>query len=393
MKKPHICFITQTFSRQDSLIVQRQGKSLVESGYKVSFILCDGKPDEEKYGIEMKSIDVSKNIVVHKFLSRYPRIKSRYEQRLRAIRLKRFLKDYDADIFQVNEFEHLAMGKFLKKSGKKVVFNLREYYPIYYAKRYRYSPIRKIVQVQLELRLKRYSKFFDAVFSCMPEMHTYIHAIFGKSKYFEDVANFPVVDKNFSLSFEEYVSRNKVISYFGSIYNISCQEIILEAIERIPNVTYLLAGVFYDKKYQQMIMKKPAWKQVHFINGFAREDLPDIINRSIMGNVVKDFSKTETPQGSFSIIKIFETMEAAVPVILSRVPIYEQIVDKYKCGICVNPHDVDEFYNAIKYIIDHPYEAYQMGQNARQAVLDEYSWDKEYIKYQTIINKILENNL
>ena len=386
--KKHICFITQSFSRRDSLIVHRQGKSLVESGFRVSYILCDGKPDEIRYGIEMKSINVSFDGFLYKLSSLEPHIKSRYVQWLKTRRLKNYLRNYDADIFQINDFEHLKLGQYFKIRGKKVVYDLREYFPIYYARRRKWVWARHLSQYFLERRLKKFSKYFDAVFSCMPEMHDYIKGVVS-SRYLEDVANFPVVNKDFSLSYEEYVSRNKIISYFGSIYKISCQEVMLDALERIPGVTYTLAGVFYDKKYQEMIMSKPAWKQVKFINGFAREDLPGIINSSIMGNVVKDFNQTETPQGSFSIIKIFETMEAAVPVILAKVPLYEQMVEKYHCGICVNPHSVEDFEKAIKYLLNNPREAYEMGQNGRKAVLEEFSWDSQYKKYLGVIEKII----
>ena len=69
------------------------------------------------------------------------------------------------------------------------------------------------------------------------------------------------------------------------------------------------------------------------INGFKREELPSIINQAVIGNVVRDFSKTGSPNGSSSVIKIYETMEAGVPVILSKVPLYEKMVEKYHCGI------------------------------------------------------------
>ena len=135
-------------------------------------------------------------------------------------------------------------------------------------------------------------------------------------------------------------------------------------------------------------MKHPAWKQVKFIDGFKREELPDIINSSIIGNVMKDFSLTETPDGSYSIIKIFETMEAAVPVILSRVPLYEKMVEKYHCGICVDPRNPQEIKDAIEYLLNNKREAYEMGQNGRKAVLAEFSWNSQWINYIKVIEKL-----
>lgn len=103
---------------------------------------------------------------------------------------------------------------------------------------------------------------------------------------------------------------------------------------------------------------------------------------------MKDFSLTETPEGSYSIIKIFETMEAAVPVILSKVPLYEKMVEKYHCGICVNPRNPQEIKEAIEYLLTHKREAYEMGQNGRRAVLEEFSWDSQWNNYIKVIEEL-----
>ena len=372
----HICFLTSAFSRQDSLIVIRQGRTLIEAGYKVTYILCDGLPPETKYGIEMKSSGLRQGC-------------TKERAKTDPAALKKYLIDnqFKADVFQISELILMPLGLWLKKRGFKVVFNLREYYPEYYALRFKNMLLYKTARIVLEKYFRYAMKRYDGLFNCMPEMTDYIRKVMP-CKYFEDVANYPVVNKDFSLNYEDYSKREDIISYFGSIYDISCQEEFLDAIETIPNVKYLLAGVFYDDTYKNKVMSKPGWKKVTFKNGFKREELPDIINCSVMGNVMKDFNKTETPQGSYSIIKIFESMEAAIPVILAKVPLYEAMVEKYHCGICCDPHNVDEIRKAIQYLLEHKKEAYEMGQNGRKAVIEEYSWDHEAERYMRVINEL-----
>lgn len=372
----HICFLTSAFSRQDSLIVIRQGRTLVEAGYKVSYILCDGLPPETKYGIEMKSAGLRQG-------------STKERAKTDPAALKKYLIDnqFKADVFQISELILMPLGLWLKKRGFKVVFNLREYYPEYYALRFKNKLLYKTARIVLEKYFRYAMKRYDGLFNCMPEMTDYIRKVMP-CKYFEDVANYPVVNKDFSLNYEDYYKREDIISYFGSIYDISCQEEFLDAIDTIPNVRYLLAGVFYDDNYKNKVMSKSGWKKVTFKNGFKREELPNIINCSVMGNVMKDFNKTETPQGSYSIIKIFESMEAAIPVILAKVPLYEAMVEKYHCGICCDPHNVDEIRKAIQYLLEHKKEAYEMGQNGRKAVIEEYSWDHEAERYLRVINEL-----
>lgn len=383
----HICFITRGFNRQDSLIVQRQGKSLVESGYRVSYILCDGLPPETKYGMEMQSINTKLNGMFYKLACCNKYVRRIYVNWKYRQRMERFLYKFHADVYQINDYEFLPLGLNLKKQGKVVTYNLREYDPDYRSRRFHVSILRKLYFKYSEHYLRKISRFYDAIFSCMPEMEEYIRGVMP-CRHFASVANFPVVNKAFNLSFEDYCKRENIVSYFGTIYKISCQDEFLDAIQQLPQVKYLLAGRIPATEMRDRLMRHPAWKQVEFIDGFAREDLPEIINRSIIGNVMKDFSLTETPEGSYSIIKIFETMEAAVPVILSKVPLYERMVEKYHCGICVNPRDPEEIRQAIEYLIDNKEEAYLMGQNGRKAVLIEFSWDSQYSGYKKIIDVI-----
>lgn len=369
-----VCFVNSVFGREDALIVYRQGKSLVEAGYDVSYTVFDDQPDEVKEGIAFHSLGAGLASTKDRFFKR-PKI------------IKKYLASHPADVYQISEPELLSVGLYLKRKGKTVVYNLREWYPDYYARKVKTKCMQRLVNNLCERYFSRVARKIDAVFNCMPEMRDYIEKVMP-CRYFEDTANFPVVNKDLSLSFEDYCKREPIISYFGSIYTISCQEELLRALENFPEVKYLLAGVFYDENYKEWLMKLPAWKQVTFKNGFTREELPGIINCSIMGNVVKDFDKTETPQGSYSIIKIFETMEAAVPVILAKVPLYEQMVEKYNCGICVRPHSVEDFKNAIEYLLTHKKEAYEMGQNGRRAVIEEFSWDSQSKNYLRVFEEL-----
>lgn len=373
----HVCFISSAFGRDDSLIVMRQGRSLAASGYKVTYLVCDDQPD---------AVDMGINYVSTGYKPKSP--KDRLKNNPKIIKEK--IAEIEADVYQISEPELLRVGFWLKRKGKTVIYNMREWYPGYYSRKFKNKLAKKLVFHFVENYLKSAFKRFDAVVSCLVDKSEYIRKRMP-CKIFEDVTNYPLVNHGFSLSIEEYCSRKPVVCYFGSIYTNSCQEEMLDALASFPEVTYLLAGVFYQDAYKQKLMQKDAWKQVEFINGFKREELPTIINRSVIGNVVRDWSKTGSPNGSSAVIKIFETMEAGVPVILSKVPLYEKMVEKYHCGICINPHSVEDFKTAIGYLLAHKKEAYEMGQNGRRAVMEEYSWDSQYKKYLGVIEKLLNN--
>jgi glycosyltransferase involved in cell wall biosynthesis len=87
-------------------------------------------------------------------------------------------------------------------------------------------------------------------------------------------------------------------------------------------------------------------------------------------------------------IKMFEYMSAGVPVIASNFPIWQEIVENNNCGICVDPLNVNEIADAMKWILENPEEAAQMGRNGRHAVETIYNWEAESKKLVEVYQKL-----
>ena len=62
---------------------------------------------------------------------------------------------------------------------------------------------------------------------------------------------------------------------------------------------------------------------------------------------------------------------------------------QYDFGICVDPANVDEIADAIRYLLDHPDEARQMGENGRCAVKEEFNWGVEEKKLLSLYEEVL----
>ena len=88
--------------------------------------------------------------------------------------------------------------------------------------------------------------------------------------------------------------------------------------------------------------------------------------------------------------KVYEYMSLGIPTILSKSPYNERIAAQYQFGICVDPENVDEIAEAIRYLLDHPEEARQMGENGRRAVKEEFNWGVEEKKLLALYEDILK---
>lgn len=370
---PHYCFLTGLYNRYDPLMFGRQGKALVNEGFKVTYIVCDDKPDEVKDNI---------NIISTHFTP-----KGRFDRFLHSKKkVLALAKDVDADIYQISDPELIGLVGALKRKGKHVVFNLREYYPdMLLRKGYIHKSLRKTASNLYSNMMSHDLKKYDAVFTVTDWILNLLKKQHGIEKAYL-LTNFPSVNQKFSLSKEEYLTRPDTLCYEGSIYGVSRQQNVFKALEMLPDVKYLMAGKI-DEGYH-WIKELPYWSKVEFVDGFALEDLPAIFAKATMSNVFRDF---ENREGSFGVIKVFESMEAALPVLFADVEPYRSINAKYHCGICVNPNDVESIRSAIEYLVTHKEEAYEMGQNGRRAVIEEYNWEKQAEAYISIINQILKN--
>lgn len=70
-------------------------------------------------------------------------------------------------------------------------------------------------------------------------------------------------------------------------------------------------------------------------------------------------------------------MSAGIPVIASNFPLWQEIIDDSKCGVCVDPLDPVAIARAIDYLASNFEEAEQMGRSGQKAVQERYNWNIE----------------
>jgi len=78
--------------------------------------------------------------------------------------------------------------------------------------------------------------------------------------------------------------------------------------------------------------------------------------------------------GTLGNTKLFEYMQAGVPIICTDFILWKQIIDEEKCGISLNPRDIKSVAEAIKYLLSNPEKAKEMGAAGQNAVKEKYNW-------------------
>ncbi len=87
--------------------------------------------------------------------------------------------------------------------------------------------------------------------------------------------------------------------------------------------------------------------------------------------------------------KLFEYMALGLPVVASDFPLYADIVDRYGCGLCVDPEDVQKVAAAMAELARDPGGAEAMGGRGRDAALVYHSWDSEQSRLLAFYDEVL----
>jgi len=372
--KNKICFVSSSFPRWDPRIFLRQAKSLVLFGFNVTYIVCDGKQDENKEGVMVLNSEFFPKNRFQRFFSGKNLL---YKKAISV----------NADIYQISEPELISLGLKLKRLGKKVIFDMREDYPhLMLSKEYLPKFSRKCISFALSKYLNSSLQKFDLLISVTPQLVNLLKRINPETIL---VASFPIVRENSQITLEDYENRENTLCYIGTVYRISRQEVLFRTLEEIKNIQYIIAGRMETDYYKSELQSLPYWGKVKFTDGISRDEILELYEKVTIGNSLRDFSGTGYEEGSLGVLKIFEYMEASLPIICSDVKLWKEIVDKYKCGIYVNPNNEEEIKNAIHYLIDNKKEAFEMGQNARKAITEEFNWGTQEVKYIKVINSLL----
>jgi glycosyltransferase involved in cell wall biosynthesis len=368
-----VALMSSVHSPDDIRIFRKEGCSLANAGYHVSFIV--------PRRAENVSILPLKVVYVNRANSRMARMtQTAFQVFWTAYRSK-------ARVCHFHDPELMPYGVLLKLAGRKVIYDVHEDLPRQILSKHYISPrLRHLVSATVGLLERTCAMFYDAIIAATPS----IAENFPPRKTVL-VQNFPLSGELFSDQNTDYKHRGHTFAYVGGISVIRGAKEMIAAFGEVPsdlNATLEIAGKFDPPALKAELEFSAGWKKIVHLGWLSRPETAALLGRSRAGLLL---FHPEPNHVSAQPNKLFEYMSAGLPVITSNFPLWKQIIDRIGCGITVDPLKPKEIAAAIEFILTNEDEAQKMGERGKRAVEQELNWNGESHKlialYKSLFSK------
>lgn len=358
MKK--VCHISSVHKLNDIRILHKQCASLAEAGYDVTLVACE-LPEKISYpGIRLVGLNTKGS-----------RLSRMLFRSLKAYRIARSLR---ADIYHFHDPELLPYGLLLKKTtNAAVVYDSHECYPEdFLTKEWLPAWFRKIASWGIRFLENAVVRRIDFVIAATSHITERFRPVTVRVA---TINNYPLREEFLDVSDDHNEEAKDGFCYVGAISEVRGILPLMDALDSIaPSVRFYLAGTFADQKIESKVKNHRNWHRVTFLGQVSRKEIADIYRRSFAGVV----NFLPAPNHNFSQPnKLFEYMSAGIPTICSNFYLWENIVKKGCCGVCVNPSSSKELAAAINQLSEDMKLRIQFSKNAIRLTQALYCWDFE----------------
>lgn len=371
-----ICHMTSGHKNTDTRIFQKECSSLAKKDNYEVYLVTQGESRDEN-GVHIIGTGGKATSRLKRMLFMTKKV---YKKSL----------EVDADIYHLHDPELLPYALRLKKRGKIVIFDSHEDYSVLMLeKKYIPSLLRKPVQYIFNIYQNKVLKKLDAIVGVTPHYIEKFKKINPKTVL---VTNYPIVKKETESMEKQNYSEKKenILVFAGGISEYWSHEIIISVLDRCKDVQYKMMGIG-RKDYLESLKKIKGYDKVVYLGKIPFDEVKKELENATIGLAIAQYNNnTNYKTGTLGNTKLFEEMLAEIPVICTDFILWKDIVEKYQCGICVNPYNMDEIEAAVKWLVNNPEKARKMGKNGKRAVVEEFNWERQEIKlfelYEQMVN-------
>jgi glycosyltransferase involved in cell wall biosynthesis len=368
-KKIKVENITTVHPRYDTRIYRKMAISLALEGNTVYLLVADGLGSCISNDVNIIDIGKPKN--------RIDRIFNFVGKALRLI------NSINVDLIHLHDPELLTIASQVN-SKIRIIFDSHEDIPAdILHKKYINSMLRKSISSSYAMYERKIFPRLDGLIGATEKITEKISKLNSTSV---TINNYPIIGE-FKNSLKSNNNRDHVI-YLGAIDEDRGVLKLVQSISllKYKNIKLDLCGEFTEDDIFYKAQELDGWKNTIY-HGHVTRDKADILFSNAFAGIVNFL---ETPNHLISLPnKLFEYLNASVPVICSNFDHWKQIIDQYECGIAVDPKNSSDLANAIDYLYNNSLISKKMGENGYLAVNELFNWNVEFKKLKEFYFKII----
>lgn len=370
---PKVCHVTSVHPPFDVRIFHKECKSLARSGYDVTLIAQHNK-DEIVDGISIVPL---------------PKPKNRIERMIKTVwAAYRKALQIDADVYHFHDPELMLIGLLLKRLGKRVIYDMHENLPKQIKNKHWINPWCRDLISRLVFCAERVLLIdVPVVFAEVSYRKDYLWV-----KKYSTVLNTPLITQLLPFKTDASTTHCFTIGYIGGVTAERGSLATIEALkilkEHSTEPRFECVGPI-DKSHKGQLLKLCEEYNLHNVDFHGRmpahEGWPIIAQCDIGLAVLQPIPNYVESYPT----KVFEYMAMGLPVIASNFPLYQEIIERHNCGICVDPHNPQELAKAVNTLLTDNELAAAMGANGRRAVEEVYNWQNEERKLLDLYQELI----
>lgn len=203
---------------------------------------------------------------------------------------------------------------------------------------------------------------------------------------FEVIRNLPFRKEHSSIS--PLTSAGKIIIYQGALNVGRGIEKVIDALEFLPEVHFYIAGSGdIENELKQRAQRSSAHERIHFLGRIPLEKLHAYTCSADLG------VSLEEPLGLNYYYalpnKLFDYIQAEIPVIVSDFPEMKKIVETYQVGITTTENNPSALAAIIRDALENKEKRMVWKENLKKAAT-ELCWEKEKFKLITLVIEAAE---
>jgi hypothetical protein len=295
-------------------------------------------------------------------------------------RMMRAVRSLQPDLVHFHDPELIPIGLRLKRAGLRVVYDAHEDLPRQILAKYWVHPLVRPLASRIVERLEDFAALrFDAIVAANPLARQRFERLGANTV---GICNYPILGE---LTREvAWESRDVSVCYVGNITRTRGIGTLITAMPQ-TGAQIDLVGPWGEPGLREEMRRLPGWAQVVEHGFLHRNAIAKVMANCRVGLV----TLLPTPAYLEALpVKLFEYMDAGLPVVVSNFPIWREIVEKADCGLLVNPEDPSSIAQAIIRLLSDDSLAQRFGENGRRAVREQYNWRQEAKKLLSLYDTL-----